>query len=102
VSWLGTEKVNLTQQKHTFTIQKKWTSTQNKHKKVKPGLVASYDILAWKWKGPILVSAIHKFVTYCTYFDIYPLTAPGLKWGYHSRSFTGTRQAQPTVTVSKY
>ena len=28
VSWLGMKKVNLTQQKNTFTIQKKCTSTQ--------------------------------------------------------------------------
>jgi len=38
------EKENLTQQKHTFTKQKKCTTTQNNHKKLKPGLVASYDI----------------------------------------------------------
>jgi len=31
------------QQKHTFTNQKK-RITQNKHKKIKPGSVASYDI----------------------------------------------------------
>jgi len=42
-SWLGMEKLNLTQQKHTFTNQKK-RITQNKHKKIKPGSVASYDI----------------------------------------------------------
>ena len=36
------EKLNLTQQKHTFTNQKKRT-TQNKHK-LKPGLVTYYDI----------------------------------------------------------
>jgi len=42
------EKLNLTLQKHTFTNQKKAsTTTQNKHKKLKPGLVASYDI----WPG---------------------------------------------------
>jgi len=35
------EKLNLTQQKHTFNNQKKCTTTQNKHKKLKPGLVAS-------------------------------------------------------------
>ena len=51
------EKLNLTQQKHAFTNQKKCTTTQNKHtKKLKPGLVASYDIrpgngegLFWFW-----------------------------------------------------
>ena len=41
--WLGTEK-NLTQQKHAFTNQKKRTTTQNKHKKLKPDLVTFYDI----------------------------------------------------------
>jgi len=38
------EKQNLTQQKHTFTNQNKCTTTQNKHKKLKPGLVASYEM----------------------------------------------------------
>jgi len=38
------KKLNLTQQKHAFTNQKKCTTTQNKHKKLKPGLVAFYDI----------------------------------------------------------
>jgi len=41
------EKQNLTQQKHSFTNQKKCIIKQNKHKKLKPGLVASYDI----WPG---------------------------------------------------
>jgi len=37
------EKLNLTQQKHTFTNQK--TITQNKHKKLqKPRFIAFYDI----------------------------------------------------------
>jgi len=44
ISWFGIETQNLTQQKHTFTNQNKCT-TQNKYKKkLKPGLVASYDI----------------------------------------------------------
>ena len=37
------EKLNLTQQKHTFTNQKNVLQ----HKKLKPGLVASYNI----WPG---------------------------------------------------
>jgi len=42
------EKLNQTQQqKHAFTNQKKCTTTQNKHKKLKPGFVAFYDI----WPG---------------------------------------------------
>jgi len=45
------EKPNLTQQKHTFTKQKKCTTTQNKHKNLKPGVVASYDIRPGNGEG---------------------------------------------------
>ena len=38
------KKLNLTQQKHAFTDQKKSTTAQNKYKKLKPDLVAFYDI----------------------------------------------------------
>jgi len=50
-------KENLTQQQHTFTKhtfanQKKRTTTQNKHtKKLKPGLVTSYEIRPRKGGG---------------------------------------------------
>ena len=57
------EKLNLTQQKHTFTNQKKYTTTQNKHKKLKPGLVISYDTRPRNGSGPILVLVLHKLVT---------------------------------------
>jgi len=57
IFWLGMEKLNLTQQKCTITKQNKCTTTQNKHKKLKPGLVASYNIrpenregLFWFWR----------------------------------------------------
>jgi len=50
------EKLNLTQQKHTFTDQQTCNTTQNKHKKTKAGVVTSYDIwpgnregLLWFW-----------------------------------------------------
>jgi len=45
------EKLNLTIQKHTFTNQKKYITTQNEHKKLKPGLVASYDIRPGNGEG---------------------------------------------------
>ena len=51
VSWLGMEKLNLTQQKHTFTHQQKCTTTQNTHKKLKTGLVASYDMQPGNGEG---------------------------------------------------
>jgi len=43
------EKLNPTQQKHTFTNQKTCTTTQHKHETLQPRLVASYDI--WPGKG---------------------------------------------------
>jgi len=60
------EKQNLTQQKPTFTNQKKCTTTQNKHKKLKPGLVASYDIRPGNGEGLFWFRTfgVHKFVTY--------------------------------------
>ena len=66
------QKLNLTQQKHTFTNQTKCTTIQNKHKKLKPGLVAFYNIrpgngegLFWFWQ----------FINLSlTYLDTYPLT----------------------------
>jgi len=80
ISWLGMEKLNLKQQRHTFTNQKKCTTTQNKHRKIKRGLVASYDIrpgnrqgLLWFW------CFMNLSLTYC---DTYPLTySPGIHTG---------------------
>jgi len=70
ISWLGMEKQNLTQQKHTFTNQKKCTTTQSKHKKTKARYSRLLRHPAWKWRRPILVSVLHKFVTYLlTYAD---------------------------------
>jgi len=57
LGWLGTEKLNLTQRKHKFTNQKICTTTQVHNintKKLKPGLVASYDIWPRNGDGPFL------------------------------------------------
>jgi len=48
------EKLNLTQQKYAFTNQKKCTTTQNKYNKLKPGLVASYNIRPGNREGIFL------------------------------------------------
>jgi len=45
-------------QKHAFTNQKKCTKTQNKHKKTKARFSDLLRHLAWKWRGPILISLI--------------------------------------------
>jgi len=58
------EKQNLTQRKHAFTNQKKCTTTQNKHKKTKARFSRLLQHAVWKWRGPFLISALHKFVTY--------------------------------------
>jgi len=60
--WLGIEKLNLTQQKHTFTNQKKCTTEMQKKTKARFSHLLWH--LAWKRRGPILVSALHKSVTY--------------------------------------
>ena len=65
------EKLNLTQQKHTFTNQTKATT-----QKLKPGLVTSYDIrpgnegLFWFWHF------INLLLAYLDTYVIHLLTAP--------------------------
>jgi len=54
------KKLNTTQQKHTFTNQKKCTTKQNKQKKTKARFSRLLRRPAWKPRGP----ALHKFVTY--------------------------------------
>jgi len=44
ISRRGTEKTKHDTRKHTFTDQKKCSTTLSKHKKLKPGLVAFYNI----------------------------------------------------------
>jgi len=73
------KKQNLTQQKHTFTNQKKCTTTQNRHKKTKARFSRLLWHPAWKRRWPILVSELHKFVTYLL---TYTLTySPRPIWG---------------------
>jgi len=74
------EKLNLTQQKHTFTNQKKCTNKQINTKKLKPGLVDCYDI--WPVNGEALFSFRHFINLSLTYLDTYPLT-------YSHRTHTG-------------
>jgi len=72
------EKQNLTQQKHTFTDQKKCTTIQNIHKELKPGLVASYDIrpgngLGLVWFRRFINLSVNYLLTYTL---THLLTAP--------------------------
>jgi len=60
ISWLGMEKLNLTQQKHAFTTQKNCTATQ----KTKARFSRLLQHAPWKRRGPIFISVLHKFVTY--------------------------------------
>ena len=77
------EKQNLTQQKHAFINQNKWTTTQNKHKELKSGLVASYDI--WLGKGEGLFSFWHFINLSLNSLDTYPLSYSS---GIHTRHET--------------
>jgi len=54
-------------------MQKQMYYNTNKHKKTKARFSCLLWHLAWKQQGPILISALHKFVTYSL---TYPLTAP--------------------------
>jgi len=63
ISWLGMEKLNLTQQKCAFTNQKKCTTIQNKHKKLKPGSVASFHNIQPGSDRTYSCLALHKFLT---------------------------------------
>jgi len=47
------EKLNLTQQKHALTNQKKCTKTQNKHKKTKARFSRLLRHPAWKRSGSV-------------------------------------------------
>ena len=72
LAWYG-NKQNLTQQKHTFTNQNKCTRTQNRHKKLEPGLVASYDI---RPRNGVGIFWFRRFmILSLTYLDTYLLTA---------------------------
>jgi len=74
------KKLNLTQQRHTFNNQKKCTTTKNKHKKLKPGSAASYDIPPGNGEGLFL---LRRFINLSlAYLDTYPLTySPGSHTG---------------------
>jgi len=77
ISWLSMEKLNLTQQKHEFTNQKKCTTTQNKHKKLKSGLVAFYNIRSGNGVGLFLFPHfINLSFTYFLKTFTHILTAP--------------------------
>jgi len=89
------EKLNLTQQKHAFTTEKKCTTTQNKHRETKARFSHLLRHPAWKWTEPILVLALHKFVTYLlTYLDTYLQPRDP-----HGAKYTTTRFNEQNVTI---
>jgi len=82
VCWFGMEKLNPnTTKTHIHqSNQKKCTTTQNKHRKLKPGLVASYDVQPGNGEG---LFCCWRFINLSlTYLDTYPLTySPGTHMG---------------------
>jgi len=85
ISWLGMEKKTKPNTTKAHIHESKCTATQNKHKKTKARFSGLLRHPAWKWRGPILVSTLHKFVTYLlTYLHTYPFTySPRPIWGCH-------------------
>jgi len=80
ISWLDMEKLSLTQQKLTFTNQKKRNTTQNKHEKLKPDLVTSYDIRPGNGEGLLWFQCfINLSLTYL--LRHLPTCSPGPTWG---------------------
>jgi len=51
ISWLSTEKLNQTRQKQTCINNKIYYKVKLTHKKLKPGLVASYNLLSGNGTG---------------------------------------------------
>jgi len=51
ISWRGMEKTKPNTTNAHIHHQKKCTTTQNKHKKLRPGLVSSYDIQPGNGEG---------------------------------------------------
>jgi len=89
--WLGMEKLNLTQQKHAFTNPKKCTTTKQ-NKKLRPGLVAFYDIwprngeglfLFWRFINLSLSYLLRHLPTY-----LQPRDPHGARNGYEQARWT--------------
>jgi len=72
MAWYGKTKPN-TKSMHITIHQSKeiYYTTQIKHRKTKGRFSRLLRHPAWKRRGPILVSVLHKSVTY---LDTYPLT----------------------------
>jgi len=79
LAWYGKAKSNKT--KAHISLIKRNVVQHKVTEKLKPGLVASYDIWPGNKEDLILISALRKFVTY---LDTYPLTySLGPTWGNH-------------------
>ena len=81
ISWLSTEKLKQTQQKQTWIRNKIYNIKLTQ--KTKARFIRLLRHPTWKQRGPTLVLALHKFVTYfLTYLDTYPHTySPGTHTG---------------------
>jgi len=63
LAWYEKTKPNTTKA-HIHQIKRNVTATGNKHKTLKPGLVASYNIRPGNGEGLFWFLALNKFVTY--------------------------------------
>jgi len=86
------EKGNQTQRKHAFTNQKKCT-TQNKHKNLKSGLVASYNIRPGNGEGLFL---FWRFINLSLTYLLRHLSTYLQPWDPHE---AGVKTEKSVVTV---
>ena len=86
ISWLGMEKT-----KHNTTKAHIHQSKEMHNTKINIKTKARFSRLprhpSWKWREPILVSALHKFLT-CLLTETlaHLFTAPGPTWGKHTHA----------------
>jgi len=97
ISWLGMEKQNLTQQKHTFTNQNKYTPTQHKHKTTKARFSHLLTHSTWKRRGLILILALHKFVTYFLWHPLF--CSPRPTWDRVSSGLFNHTEKEPRYSL---
>jgi len=101
ISWLSTEKLKQTQQKQTC-IRNKIYYNIKLTQKTKARFSRLLRHPAWKWRGSILVLALHKYVTYLlTYTLTHLLTAPGPTQGMSVKNSMNQQQMHLQSTQTR-
>jgi len=97
LAWYG-KTISLTQQKHTHSPIKRNVLQHKINTKTKARFSRLLRDTVWKRRGPILVSALHKFIAYIltyllTYLDTYPTyLQPRYPRGAHGKGKEGAKR----------